>query len=312
LNSSEGKRLDYEAWNPLVSIIIPVYNGSNFMREAIDSALAQTYDNCEILVINDGSNDNGETEKIALSYGSDIRYYAKENGGVSTALNMGIANMKGEYFSWLSHDDMYYPEKIQYQIDFIKKNCLPQAIIYCGYEVIDEFSDKEDELDPTLMYPLEKLNMSLFPVVKGLINGCSLLIHKDHFERTGLFDNDLKATQDYDLWFKMFRNAEVRCLPNLLVIQRKHMEQSTHRIKETIDECNDLWINMIKNISEDEMKAFDGSKLRFYREEANYLVTTKYRKAYEYVNHLYKTEVDRQDRKFPIKKTIKRVLKRKK
>ena len=70
--------------NPKVSIIIPIYNGEKYMNEAIDSALSQTYDNCEIIVINDGSTDH--TEAIAKSYGDKIRYFYKENGGVSTAL----------------------------------------------------------------------------------------------------------------------------------------------------------------------------------------------------------------------------------
>ena len=97
---------------PLVSIIVPVYNGANYMREAIDSALEQTYENKEIIVVNDGSRDDGETERIALSYGDRIRYCHKENGGVSSALNLGISQMKGAYFSWLSHDDKYTPEKV--------------------------------------------------------------------------------------------------------------------------------------------------------------------------------------------------------
>ena len=67
-------------YNPLVSIVIPVYNGSNFLKYAIESALAQTYKNVEILVINDGSTDNGATRDIALSYGDKIRYFEKENG----------------------------------------------------------------------------------------------------------------------------------------------------------------------------------------------------------------------------------------
>ena len=67
-------------FNPKVSIVIPVYNGRNYMRDAIDSALAQTYKNIEVIVINDGSNDNGETDKIAKSYGNRIRYFSKENG----------------------------------------------------------------------------------------------------------------------------------------------------------------------------------------------------------------------------------------
>ena len=102
-----------EKFNPLVSIIIPVYNGENYVAEAIDSALAQTYDNIEIIVVNDGSEDR--TDEICKSYGNKIRYFKKENGGTSTALNLGIKNMNGEYFSWLSHDDKYYPNKIKRQ-----------------------------------------------------------------------------------------------------------------------------------------------------------------------------------------------------
>ena len=83
---------------PKVSIIIPVYNGKDYVEEAIDSALNQTYDNKEIIVVNDGSKDN--TEEICLSYKDKIKYYSKENGGVSTALNLAISKATGEYISW--------------------------------------------------------------------------------------------------------------------------------------------------------------------------------------------------------------------
>ena len=72
---------------PRVSIVIPAYNGSDYMKEAIDSALAQTYPDVEVLVVNDGSDDDGRTEAIALSYGDRIRYFRKGNGGVASALN---------------------------------------------------------------------------------------------------------------------------------------------------------------------------------------------------------------------------------
>ena len=104
---------------PKVSIVIPAYNASNYLEEAIDSALAQTYSNIEIIVVNDGSLDDGATERVALAYGDKIRYFYKENGGSSSALNFGIANMTGEWFSWLSHDDLYLPEKIEKQIAYI-------------------------------------------------------------------------------------------------------------------------------------------------------------------------------------------------
>ena len=105
---------------PLVSIVIPVYNGSKYLGEAIDSALEQTYKNIEIVVINDGSKDNGKTRAVAKSYGDKIRYYEKENGGVSSALNYAIKMSKGQFISWVSHDDKILPEKIELQIEFIR------------------------------------------------------------------------------------------------------------------------------------------------------------------------------------------------
>ena len=117
-------------FNPLVSIIIPVYNGSNFLREAIFSALAQTYPNIEVIVINDGSNDNNKTDAIARSFGETIRYFYQENKGVASALNLGISQMRGDYFSWLSHDDIYLPEKIATQIKFLTSQLNKQIILY--------------------------------------------------------------------------------------------------------------------------------------------------------------------------------------
>jgi glycosyltransferase involved in cell wall biosynthesis len=99
-------------FNPKVSIIIPVYNWSNYLSEAIESALAQTYKNIEILVINDWSNDNWASEKIALSFGDKINYIYKENGWVATALNLWIEKASWEYISWLSRDNLYYSNKI--------------------------------------------------------------------------------------------------------------------------------------------------------------------------------------------------------
>ena len=119
-----------------VSIIIPVYNGSNFLRDAIDSALAQTYESTEVIVVNDGSNDNGATARIARSYGKKIKYYEKPNGGVATALNYGIEKMTGDYFSWLSHDDMYEKKKIEEQIRFLSEYDPEKTIVACEAKVL--------------------------------------------------------------------------------------------------------------------------------------------------------------------------------
>ena len=129
-------------YQPKISIVIPAYNASNYLAEAIDSALAQTYPNVEIIVVNDGSKDDGATERIALSYGDKIRYFSKENGGSSSALNTGIANMTGEWFSSHSHDDLYLPEKLEKQVAHMNTlgldgAALPRHIFFSDYDLID-------------------------------------------------------------------------------------------------------------------------------------------------------------------------------
>ena len=271
-------------FHPLVSIVIPVYNGSNYLREAIESAINQTYDNIEIIIVNDGSTDN--TEEIALSFGDRIRYFSKTNGGVSSALNMGICNMHGEYFSWLSHDDLYYPEKIYKQLRCVAESGSKNTIVYCPYHLINERSEIIGKIDPTLLYPRNKLNIPLFPVLKGLIHGCALLIHKNHFDRVGLFDINLRTTQDYFLWFNMFRNTEIRYIPDFLVKSRTHSQQSTITFVNHIDECDALWIYMIDHVTEDEILEMSGSTIQFYKEEIAVLKTTHYKKALGYAEKL--------------------------
>lgn len=278
-------------FNPKVSIIIPVYNGSKYMREAIESALGQSYPNVEVIVVNDGSNDNGATETIALSYGERIRYFSKENGGVSTALNFGIEKMTGDYFSWLSHDDVYYPNKIEIQIEFLINNHLEDTILYGGYDLIDESSNTFAQIKPDSLYSEEKLNMSsLFPILRGLINGCSLLIHKSHFEKFGLFDEKLLLVQDYALWFKMFRNAKVKFLPGIYVKNRVHDEQQSSKKREcTLTEGNTMWTSFMNEVSVKEMCEMDDSPYLFYKKTADFLQRfTPYSLAQQYAESLAK------------------------
>lgn len=263
---------------PLVSIIIPVYNGENYLKEAIDSALAQTYEPIEVLVVNDGSTDR--TEEISLSYGDRIRYFAKENGGVSTALNMGISNMHGEYFSWLSHDDLYKPEKIEFEIAALSNN--PTRIVYSNYAVIDKEGVTIAVMDISKKYPGADLTFGLFPILRQVLNGCSMLIHKSHFTRVGLFDEHLRFTQDYDLWFRMFRGVELVYVNEPLVMMREHGSQTTHNYIMNLDESDDLWLNMLKAVTIEETCKLDGTERDFWNRQAEFLAYTRYKKAKSY------------------------------
>lgn len=221
-----------EKFHPLVSIIIPVYNGSSFLREAIDSALAQTYDNIEVVVVNDGSNDEGKTDRIAKSYGNKISYFVKENGGVSTALNLGIKKMRGEYFSWLSHDDKYTSDKIQKQIDAIAKFgdgkvvCLGESRkIDVNGEIIHEkckkrFSERIVNWSDVLMSLLNQ----------GTFNGCALLIPKFVFEKCGEFSEDLRFNQDSFMWMKIcLQKIDFLYIKDVVAFMRIHSGQLTQR-----------------------------------------------------------------------------------
>lgn len=224
-------KMENKMCTPLVSIIIPVYNGSNYMREAIDSALAQTYPNIEILVINDGSKDDGATEKIALSYGSRIRYFSKSNGGVSTALNTGIRNMQGEYFSWLSHDDVYTPDKIQKSVEALRTVSNERTLVCCGSVHIDKNSELLNNMrlkcvDEVTYETWDRVLMRLQK--SGSFNGCALLIPRVAFDECGLFDERLRFNQDGFMWQKIFlKGYSLLSIPGVGVMGRIHDKQVT-------------------------------------------------------------------------------------
>lgn len=190
--------------NPFVSVIIPVYNGADYLGEAIDSALAQTYSDMEIIVVNDGSSDDGATGRLAQSYGDRIRYFEKENGGVSSALNRGIREARGEYVSWLSHDDIYTPDKISRQIALLQA-CSENAMCFCSLRQINaqaEFiSDKKDMQleDGAVLSPREALAYSILHT----INGCTMLVPKAALVACGGFNEDMRYCQDILMWWRI-------------------------------------------------------------------------------------------------------------
>lgn len=206
--------------SPLVSAVIPVYNGSNYLREAIDSVLNQTYKNIEILVIDDGSAD--DTWEIIQSYGDKVRGFHKENGGVSTALNLGIENMRGEWFAWLSHDDLWLADNIEKKVNYILSHP-GKGIYYGGYSYINPKRE--------IIYGS---NGSWYPKGSDLrhmlrcgnyIHGITALIDRRCFEAVGNFNEGLRCTQDYEFWFKAARKFETALIPARLAVTRIHPSQ---------------------------------------------------------------------------------------
>lgn len=262
-------------YKPKISIVIPAYNASNYLAEAIDSALAQTYSNVEIIVVNDGSKDDGATRAIALSYGDQIRYFEKENGGSSSALNVGISNMTGEWFSWLSHDDLYVPEKLEKQIAYmssldLERFDLPKHIFFSDACLIDADGKV---IRACNMKKAKRLaaKINSFPNNAYLIaeptvysfHGCSCLVHKDAFADVGCFDEKLRLLNDLDLWFRLYAaDYKVHYIPEPLVKGRVHSGQVSKSIGYSYHnpEQNMFWARsldwLIKNYPENEELLF--------------------------------------------------------
>jgi glycosyltransferase involved in cell wall biosynthesis len=253
---------------PLVSIVIPVYNGNNYLREAIDSALAQTYRNCEIIVVNDGSTDN--TEEICLSYGDRIRYFSKENAGVATAVNLGIKNMRGEYFSWLSHDDICYPNKIQYQLETLRKLREYESIVIGNFDFLDMNIGQKVLFDLETLCNSSQLTDSVYPALFGIIHACVMLVHKSHIDRVGNLDENLRTTQDIDWIFRLLRGQKTVFIKQSLIAVRLHREQGKHHIKEYNAEQATTHISFMKRITLNEIIDLFGSEYSFYFQMASF------------------------------------------
>jgi glycosyltransferase involved in cell wall biosynthesis len=223
-----------------VSIIIPFYN-CPYVDKAIESALNQTYKNIEIILVNDGS--TLYKEKI-VPYLDQITYMEKSNGGTASALNMGILNASGEYFSWLSSDDLFHPEKIEKQLHFMKS--INASASYSNFYLINEngsiISSPQAMGFPNQTQFLKRMRRGC------AINGCTVILKMNIFKEFGLFDETLLYTQDYDFWLRILPSYIFHYFPEPLVNYRVHDNMGTkqHRIKIRIELQNTIQRHIIK------------------------------------------------------------------
>lgn len=209
---------------PLVSIVIPVFNGARYLAEAIDSALAQSHQNIEVIVVDDGSDDGGATAAICKDYGDQIRYFRKPNGGVASALNFGISKMSGSYFSWLSHDDRYLPDKVRMQLEMVLEH--PEPVVAFG----DAFVINPDGKRRWQTRLVERWRPEFDPrwlALEGRLSGCTLLIPRVCFEQCGLFDEARPTVQDVELWYRIGSRYRFVFCPIALVESRVHPDQGS-------------------------------------------------------------------------------------
>jgi len=220
---------------PLVSIVIPLYNGSNYVEEALKCALAQTYENIEIVVVNDGSTDEGASRAICEKYADCIVYFEKENGGCSSALNFGIRHAKGDFISWLSHDDLYEPEKVAKQVAQYEARGLDPS-----RTVISNVGGLIDSEGKPISHPTRKEtglyraeDAFRYFLFRACPNGCGLLIPKGLFEQHGYFDEGMRFVLDWNLWLKFaLGGVDFYFDDEALVSNRVHSMQVTVKQRE--------------------------------------------------------------------------------
>ncbi len=210
--------------NPSVSVVIPVYNHEKYIRESVESALNQDYDNFEVIVVDDGSTDN--TSLILKEFDNRIVYIRQKNQGTAAALNKGIKNAKGKLIAWLSSDDLFLPEKIKYQVRKLH-NEPSLALVYTDWIMIDsqgqELKVVNSRLPPSESFVREMLRVNF-------INGSSVLIRRSSFEKVGYFDETLPTDSDGDMWFRLLKNGyQFGHIPLPLIKYRWHSSNLSHK-----------------------------------------------------------------------------------
>lgn len=197
-----------------VSVIIPTYNRSKWLPDAIESVLIQTYDNIEIIVVNDGSED--DTEKVLEPYMDKISYIYKENEGPGPAVNTGISVSHGEFIARLDDDDLFLPEKIETQVKMFNEN--PEL----GLIGSDNYIMNSEGAIVALKEIMDFSNQGAFLT---LLQHCifaqpTVMVRKACHERVGMYKSTY--AQDYDMWVRISRYYPVGVIHKPLAVYRKH------------------------------------------------------------------------------------------
>jgi len=206
-----------------ISVIIPTYNRADFLREAIDSVLAQTYREFELLVIDDGSTDH--TRDVIAMYGKQLTSHFQENRGVSSARNLGIRVSQGEYIALLDSDDRWLPQKLERQIAIMEHH---PDLQLCHTEEI--WIRHGVRVNPKKKHKKYSGDIFQYCLPLCVISPSSVMIRRTVFDEVGGFDERLPACEDYDLWLRITKTYPVYFIETPLLIKRGgHSDQLSRK-----------------------------------------------------------------------------------
>lgn len=243
--------------NDKVAIVIPVYNSEKFLVPCIESILAQTYDNIEIITVDDGSTDS--SAEILHRYSDKITIISQQNSGLASALNKGIEMMKGDWVKLFSADDMLYHDAIEVLVNEIKK--LPKnTIVYSNWDIIDEQNRKLRTFSESNYNHLENFDFNVRLLDGQQININTILIPSSLFERGCLIEEiDDPVAIDYDFFLRagILFGIKFHLISKPLIQYRVHQSQLSHKkILKTL--------SYLPVIGESILSKLDGSKREEY------------------------------------------------
>jgi len=209
---------------PKVSVVVPTYNRLPMLKEAVDSVLAQNFEDFELIVVDDGSTDGTANEIV--KYGGRVKLLQhKENRGVSASRNTGITHAKGKYIAFLDSDDLWVKGKLKIQTTFLDEN--PHYPLCYTDEI---WIRKGKRVNPMLKHA--KYSGWIFEKCLPLctISPSSAMMRKTLFSRVGLFDEALPVCEDYDLWLRISARFPIFFIDKKLIIKRGgHPDQLSNR-----------------------------------------------------------------------------------
>jgi glycosyltransferase involved in cell wall biosynthesis len=202
-----------------VSVILPVYNGENYLRFAVESVLAQTLRDFELIVVDDGSKDS--TPELMRAYGDPrVRYVRQQNTGVAGAFNHGIRIARGRYISWLSHDDRFMPEKLERQVGALAA-CAGPAVSYTDVQMIDSRGCVITEYRLP-EHGREELLRNVMSCGLVCMASYSVLYDRRCVEEVGPYSERWRYTQDAEMLMRLARRFPLVRVPELLMQVREH------------------------------------------------------------------------------------------
>lgn len=232
------KEITLDMREPLVSIVVPVYNAEKFLGAALNSLVTQTFEDIEIIVVNDGSTDNSKKLIEHFSFFRNLVYLEKENGGTGSALNMGHKHARGQYITWCSADNVYFPEFINtfaQAFQRVKIEKAPVELIYSDFCYIAEDGRRVRDV-------LHKKPQTGKDLIDGYDIGMSFMYTKDLWYKTGEFWE--KICEDYQWCVRAAQHTNFALLQGILAGFRVHGNQITGSNKAAekaaADECRAL------------------------------------------------------------------------